>query len=290
MPGSIAHGGRLRDRSQEPADAGLRLPRREHLPAALHQPLRRGGDKPAAVRHPERSRRPRELSGTSRSRSRPSRTSCSSAGASASTRCRSGAYFANYTQDNHWNFTDILTDVRDNPRFLDLIVTPPGGSPDSRHQERLPELPVRPTPTGPGQATIVSRRGGRRSPAHRPAARGSRCPGRVRRLRAELGEHLEVRPGRQPGHHLRQRDLRQRQLPPLHQQHHRLVRLARAQLSDSTTTGRSTPRGARGYKMPALDEFSERARPRRKWTCSRPRRCSRSRAASRPRSAAGRSP
>jgi outer membrane receptor protein involved in Fe transport len=40
-----------------------------------------------------------------------------------------GAYFANYSQDNHWNFTDILMDVRDNPRFLDLVVTPPGGTP-----------------------------------------------------------------------------------------------------------------------------------------------------------------
>jgi iron complex outermembrane receptor protein len=42
-----------------------------------------------------------------------------------------GAYIANYTQDNHWNFTDILMDVRDNPHFLDLVVTPPGGTPDS---------------------------------------------------------------------------------------------------------------------------------------------------------------
>lgn len=40
-----------------------------------------------------------------------------------------GAYLANYTQDNHWFFTDILMDVRDQPRFLDLVVTPPGGSP-----------------------------------------------------------------------------------------------------------------------------------------------------------------
>ena len=30
-------------------------------------------------------------------------------------------YFANYTQENHWFFTDILMDVRDNPHFLDLI-------------------------------------------------------------------------------------------------------------------------------------------------------------------------
>jgi outer membrane receptor protein involved in Fe transport len=40
-----------------------------------------------------------------------------------------GGYFAHYTQHNRWFFTDILTDVRDNPRFLDLIVTPPGGAP-----------------------------------------------------------------------------------------------------------------------------------------------------------------
>ncbi len=38
-----------------------------------------------------------------------------------------GGYFANYTQDNRWFFTDILTDVRDNPRFLDIVVTPAGG-------------------------------------------------------------------------------------------------------------------------------------------------------------------
>ena len=38
-----------------------------------------------------------------------------------------GAYLAHYTQENRWNFTDILTDVRDNPRFLDLVTTPSGG-------------------------------------------------------------------------------------------------------------------------------------------------------------------
>ncbi len=37
-----------------------------------------------------------------------------------------GAYLAHYTQENQWNFTDILTDVRDNPRFLD-VVTNTGG-------------------------------------------------------------------------------------------------------------------------------------------------------------------
>ncbi|HEX7337727.1 MAG TPA: TonB-dependent receptor [Gemmatimonadales bacterium] len=38
-----------------------------------------------------------------------------------------GAYLASYTQENRWFFTDILTDVRDNPRFLDVVVTPAGG-------------------------------------------------------------------------------------------------------------------------------------------------------------------
>jgi outer membrane receptor protein involved in Fe transport len=40
-----------------------------------------------------------------------------------------GLYFANYTQDNTWYFTQVLTDVRDNPRFLDAVVTTPGGTP-----------------------------------------------------------------------------------------------------------------------------------------------------------------
>lgn len=40
-----------------------------------------------------------------------------------------GAYFANYSQDNHWYFTQVLTDVRDNPRFLDAVITTPGGTP-----------------------------------------------------------------------------------------------------------------------------------------------------------------
>jgi iron complex outermembrane recepter protein len=42
-----------------------------------------------------------------------------------------GTYFANYTQDNHWFFTQILTDVGDQTHFLDAVVTPPGGTPDT---------------------------------------------------------------------------------------------------------------------------------------------------------------
>lgn len=40
-----------------------------------------------------------------------------------------GAYFGNYSQENHWFFTQVLTDVRDNPQFLDAVVTTPGGTP-----------------------------------------------------------------------------------------------------------------------------------------------------------------
>jgi iron complex outermembrane recepter protein len=42
-----------------------------------------------------------------------------------------GVYFANYTQDNHWYFTQILTDVGDQTHFLDAVVTTPGGTPDT---------------------------------------------------------------------------------------------------------------------------------------------------------------
>src|SRR4029077_9681982 len=33
-----------------------------------------------------------------------------------------GVYFANYSQQNNWYFTDILTDIRDNPHFVDLTI------------------------------------------------------------------------------------------------------------------------------------------------------------------------
>lgn len=38
-----------------------------------------------------------------------------------------GSYFAYYTQDNLWNFANILADVSDNPRFLDLVIHQPNG-------------------------------------------------------------------------------------------------------------------------------------------------------------------
>src|SRR5262249_55064458 len=64
-------------------------------------------------------------------------------------------YFANYSQDNHWNFTQVLTDVRDNPRFLDAVVTTPGGTPTPITQNGFLNF-LSGYANGSGQATIVS--------------------------------------------------------------------------------------------------------------------------------------
>ena len=55
-------------------------------------------------------------------------------------------------------------------------------------------------------------------------------------------------------HDVQQRDLRQQQLPPLRPGHHGLVGVARPQLLAPTNLSLYAS-GARGYKMPALDEF-----------------------------------
>ena len=49
-----------------------------------------------------------------------------------------GAYFANYTQDNHWYFTQILTDVAGQPALPRRRGHAAGRHADSGHQERLP--------------------------------------------------------------------------------------------------------------------------------------------------------
>ncbi|HEX2963877.1 MAG TPA: TonB-dependent receptor [Ignavibacteriales bacterium] len=40
-----------------------------------------------------------------------------------------GLYAANYTQTNRWYFSDILMDVRDNPRLVDMALSTGGGAP-----------------------------------------------------------------------------------------------------------------------------------------------------------------
>jgi iron complex outermembrane recepter protein len=67
-----------------------------------------------------------------------------------------GGYFAYYTQDNRWFFTDILTDIRDNPRFLDLVVTPAGGgAPVNVTQNGFRKF-ISNYVNGTGQTTILS--------------------------------------------------------------------------------------------------------------------------------------
>jgi iron complex outermembrane recepter protein len=66
-----------------------------------------------------------------------------------------GAYFANYAMENHWNFTQVLTDVRDNPHFLDAVVTPPGGTPTAITQNGFMNY-LSGYANGDGQATVVS--------------------------------------------------------------------------------------------------------------------------------------
>jgi iron complex outermembrane receptor protein len=65
-----------------------------------------------------------------------------------------GLYFATYTQDNHWYFTNILTDVRDNPHFLDLTSTVGGVTTDITKNGFRNFLSS--YTNGSGQATIVS--------------------------------------------------------------------------------------------------------------------------------------
>jgi hypothetical protein len=65
-----------------------------------------------------------------------------------------GLYFANYSQTNRWYFTDILTDVQDNPEFLDLTVSSGGRSiPITKNGFRHF---ISNYVNGTGQATIVS--------------------------------------------------------------------------------------------------------------------------------------
>lgn len=66
-----------------------------------------------------------------------------------------GVYLAHYTQGNQWYFTDILTDVGDIPNFLDLVVTPPGGTPINVTKNGFRHF-VSNYVNGTGEATIGS--------------------------------------------------------------------------------------------------------------------------------------
>jgi outer membrane receptor protein involved in Fe transport len=66
-----------------------------------------------------------------------------------------GAYVANYSQINNWYFTQVLTDVADNPHFLDAVVTTPGGAPTAVTKNGFQNFMSGYT-NGSGQTSIVS--------------------------------------------------------------------------------------------------------------------------------------
>ena len=67
-----------------------------------------------------------------------------------------GAYVANYTQENRWIRPNILTDIRDIPRFLDLVVTPAGGGPPINITQNGFRTFIADYANGTGQTTIAS--------------------------------------------------------------------------------------------------------------------------------------
>jgi iron complex outermembrane recepter protein len=164
-----------------------------------------------------------------------------------------GGYFANYTQTNRWFQPGVLTDVRDIPRFLDLVVTPPGGTPIAVTKNGFRSF-MSDYANGTGQTTIVS----------------GVLGGEVQvsdRLRADLGARVEYDDYVQQSENKSLIDLDHNP----------------ATLYDSITFGTGSFRhftksitdwsasvglnyrinnalsayttAARGYKMPALDEF-----------------------------------
>ncbi len=164
-----------------------------------------------------------------------------------------GAYLAHYTQENRWFFTDILTDVRDNPRFLDLVVTPPGENPISITRDGFRHF-LSFYANGSGETTIAS------------AVVG----GEVRltdRLRADLGLRVEHNTFLQQSENTSRQDLDGDPATPFDAEAFGdgTFRHFSLSLTDwSASVGlnyRINDRlslyglGSRGHKMPALDEL-----------------------------------
>ncbi|HET6795968.1 MAG TPA: TonB-dependent receptor [Gemmatimonadales bacterium] len=66
-----------------------------------------------------------------------------------------GAYLANYSQDNRWFFTQILTDVADNQHFLEAVAHPAGGGTINVTKNGFRKF-MSDYKNGSGQATIAS--------------------------------------------------------------------------------------------------------------------------------------
>jgi outer membrane receptor protein involved in Fe transport len=165
-----------------------------------------------------------------------------------------GAYVANYSQDNRWFFTDILTDVRDNPRFLDLVVTPAGGGAPVNVTQRGFRNFLSNYVNGSGHTTVVSGVVG----------------GEIQlmdRLRADVGVRVEYNDFVQSAENTATVD---QDLDPATTYNNitygnNTFRHFKADITDWSASAGLNFRlnenvalygsGARGYKMPALDEY-----------------------------------
>jgi iron complex outermembrane receptor protein len=168
-----------------------------------------------------------------------------------------GGYFANYTQDNRWFFTDILYDVRNNPRFLDLVVTPAGGgAPVNVTQNGFRKF-VSHYVNGSGQTTIVS------------GLLGAEVQ-LMERLRADVGVRVEYSNYVQSAENTSQFDADGDTVTtPFNNEKfgNNTFRHFNRAISDWSASVGLNYRvndyvsvygaGARGYKMPALDELLE---------------------------------
>jgi len=165
-----------------------------------------------------------------------------------------GGYFANYTQDNRWFFTDILTNVADNPNFLDLVVTAPGGTPTKVTNNGFRNY-LSNYANGSGSTTILS------------GVIGGEVQ-LAQRLRADLGARVEYNTFQQNSENTAKIDLDgdtvgtkfDNELFGTNTFRHFNKNITdwsaslglNYRLSDNFSLYGS---GARGYKMPALDEF-----------------------------------
>jgi iron complex outermembrane recepter protein len=164
-----------------------------------------------------------------------------------------GTYFANYSQDNHWFFTQILTDVGDQTHFLDAVVTPPGGTPDTVTKNGFVNQLSGYT-NGSGQTSVIS----------------GVLGGEIQltdRLRADLGVRGEYDKFVQNGENTSTFDLDANPATTYNNETfgNGSFRHFNRGISDwSASLGLNFSlrpnislyaAGARGYKMPALDEF-----------------------------------
>ena len=164
-----------------------------------------------------------------------------------------GAYVANYTEDNHWFFSNILTDVRDIPRLLDAVVTAPGGTPTALTRNGFLNYLIGYV-NGSGQTSIFS------------GVVGGEIQ-LTKRLRADLGVRLEYDAYVQSAENTSQFDLDANPATTFDDEMfgNNSFRHFSREITDwagSLGVNYSLRNnlafyaaGARGYKMPALDAF-----------------------------------